>query len=56
MKKTWQGIKQIININNKAGVQINQLCHKGKQINTNQEMANTINEFFYRNWPQLHKV
>ena len=24
MKKTWQGIKQIININNKAGVQINQ--------------------------------
>ena len=51
MKKTWQGIKQIININNKAGVKINQLCHKEKQINTNQEMANTFNEFFYRNWP-----
>ena len=55
MKKTWQGIKQIININNKAGVQINQLCHKGKQINTNQEMANTFNEFFTEIGPQLDK-
>ena len=55
MKKTWQGIKQIININNKAGVQINQLYHKGKQINTNQEMANTFNEFFTEIGPQLDK-
>ena len=55
MKKTWQGIKQIININNKAGVQINQLCHKGKQINTNQEMANTFNGFFTEIGPQLDK-
>ena len=47
MKKTWQGIKQIININNKEGVQINQLCHKGKQINTN--------EFFTEIGPQLDK-
>ena len=55
MKKTWQGIKQIININNKADVQINQLCHEGKQISSNEEMANTFNDFFTEIGPQLDK-
>ena len=41
MKKTWQGIKQIINLNNKSGQQITQLCVSGKEINTNKEMADT---------------
>ena len=40
MKKTWQGIKQIININNKAG----------PQINTNE--VTTFNEFFTEIGPQ----
>ena len=53
MKKTWQGIKQIININNKTGPQINQLFYKGKQINTNEGMANTFNKFFTEIGPQL---
>ena len=35
MKKTWQGIKQLINLNNKTGRQINQIYHEGKYINTN---------------------
>ena len=51
MKKTWQGIKQIININNKKGAQVNHLFYKNKQINTNIEMANSFNDFFYGNWP-----
>ena len=55
MKKTWQGIKQIININNKADVQINQLCHNGKQISSNEEMANTFNDFFTEIGLQLDK-
>ena len=55
MKKTWQGIKQIININNKTDVQINQLCHKGKQISSNEEMAKTFNDFFTEIGPQLDK-
>ena len=55
MKKTWQGIKQIINLNNKTGPQITQLCHKGKLINTNEEMANTFNDFFTDIGPQLAK-
>ena len=36
MKKTWQGIKQIINMNNEAGPQTSQLFYKGMKINTNE--------------------
>ena len=50
-----QGIKQIININNKAGPQTSQLFYKGMQINTNQRMANTFNELFTEIGPQLDK-
>ena len=46
MKNTWQGIKQIINMNNKASPRITQLKYKGKQIDTNVDMANTFNDFF----------
>ena len=52
MKKTWKGIKHIININHKAGPQ---LFYKGMQINTNEDMANTFNEFFTEIGPQLDK-
>ena len=55
MKKTWQGIKQIINLNNKSGPQITQLNYKGKQINSNEEMANAFNNFFTEIGPQLDK-
>ena len=47
MKKTWQRIKQIINMNNKTGPQITSPNYKGKVIDTNLDMANTFNEFFY---------
>ena len=53
MKKTWLGIKEIINMNNKLGPQITQLKYKGKQINTNVDMANTSNDFFTNIGPIL---
>ena len=28
MKKTWQGIKQLISLNNKTGLQIKQIYHR----------------------------
>ena len=56
MKKTWQGIKQIININNKKGAQVNHLFYKNKQINTNIEMANSFNDFLFTEiGPKLDK-
>ena len=50
LKNTWQGIKHIININNKAGPQTSQLFYNGMQINTNEGMANTFQGILYRNW------
>ena len=46
MKKTWQGIKEIINMNNKSGPQINQLNYKGKLVDNNKDIANNFNDFF----------
>ena len=53
MKKTWQGIKQIINMNNKSGSQITQLNYDGKHIDTNIGMANSFNDFFTNIGPIL---
>ena len=53
MKKTWQGIKQIIIMNNKVSPQITQLKYKGKHINTNVDMPNTFNDFFTNIGPIL---
>ena len=51
----WQGIKQIINLNNGVGPHITQLQYKGKQIKTNEGMANTFNDFFTNIGPQEDK-
>ena len=53
MKKTWQGIKQIINMNNKLGPKITQLNYKGKMVDTNEDIANTFNDFFTNIGPIL---
>ena len=53
MKKTWKGIKDIININNKTRSQISQLVYKDKQITSNKGMANTFNDFFTNVGPNL---
>ena len=42
IKKTWQGIKQIINLNNKTESQVTQLNYMNKQVNTNLGMANAF--------------
>ena len=46
MKKTWKGIKDILNLKSKSGSYITQLMHEGKTITNNGEMANIFNNFF----------
>ena len=55
MKKTWQGIKEIININNRNSTKISQLSHDGKQLSSDEEMANAFNNFFTNVGPNLDK-
>ena len=55
MKKTWLGIKEIINLNNKVTPKVSQLHYENKQINNNVGMANAFNDFFTKIGPQLDK-
>ena len=53
MKNTWKGIKNIININNNRGSQINQLKYNGKNINNDVGKANAFNDIFTNVGPTL---
>ena len=53
MKKTWQGIKKIINMNNSVETNIPQLQYDDKLINTDKGMANAFNDFFTKTGPEL---
>ena len=55
MKKTWEGIKQIININNKIGPKIAQLHYQDEQLTTDSDMSNAFNDFFTKVGPNLDK-
>ena len=55
MKKTWTGIKEIINLNKNDKSQVSQLQYKGKNINDNETMANAFNDFFTKIGTELDK-
>ena len=55
MKKTWQGIKQIIKLNNSNKSVTTQLICEGKLVNNNKDMAEVFNVFFTDIGKQLDK-
>jgi len=55
MKKTWSGIKDIVNLKKSSTPQVSQLNANGKHITTNQEIATTFNNFFINVGPVLDK-
>ena len=55
MKKNWEGIKQMISINNKIGPGITQLNYLDNQLNTDLEISNAFNDFFTKIGPNLDK-
>jgi hypothetical protein len=46
MKKTWDGIRSIINISKKTSLKVNKLQHQGNLIDNGDGMANAMNSFF----------
>ena len=46
MKKTWEGIRNIINVTKKASLKINKLLNQGNVISDDHGMANAMNNFF----------
>ena len=55
IKKTWQGIKEIINVNKPKASDIPYLKYKNKKIDSKPEMANAFNDFFTNVGPNLDK-
>ena len=55
MKKTWKGMKDIINLNSKSGDQITKLNQNSKIIGNDYEMANICDNYFTNIGPRLDK-
>ena len=55
IRKTWKGIKSIVNVKNKFNQGISQLNIKGKIVSEPNDIANHINDFFVNVGPELDK-
>ena len=55
MKKTWDGIKKLINFDNSKTSNLPYLKYDNKKIDDKKNMANTFNDFFTQVGPNLDK-
>ena len=55
IKKTWEGIKRIVNTKNTVNYGISQLNIKGKIIVEPKEIVNSVNDFFVNVGPETEK-
>lgn len=46
LKKTWEGIRKLININKKINVSIEKIDKDNREISNNDEIADCMNHFF----------
>ena len=50
MKKTWDGIRNLINVSKKSSININKIVHENKTFTDNKSIAKTLNNYF-EHWP-----
>ena len=50
IKKTWQGIRSIVNVKNKHNLGLSQLLVNGKMFDETLDIANHMNDFFCKCW------
>ena len=55
IRKTWQGIRSLVNVKNKMNKDLTQLNINGKIIEESKDVANHINNFFVNVGPDLDK-
>jgi len=46
IKKTWEAIRDLINISKKSSTKINKIIHNNQHITDNKDIADTINNFY----------
>ena len=56
IKKTWEGIRRLVNVKKKDGYGISQLNINGKVIDDPKDIAENINEFFANVGPNTEKT
>ena len=56
LKKTWEGIKRIVNVKKTSNFTISQLNIKGKMIDNPEEINNSFNNFFVNVGPDTEKT
>ena len=46
IKKTWEAIRNLINVSKKSSTKINKIIHNNQHITDNKGIADTINNFY----------
>merc|ERR1711881_227345 len=53
MKKTWDGIRNLINVSKKSSININKIVHENKTFTDNKGIAKTLNNYFVNIGPSI---
>ena len=46
IKKTWEGIRDLINVSKKSSINISQIIHGNQTFNDKEGISNSLNDFF----------
>ena len=55
LKKTWDGIRDLINVSKKSSTNISKIIHKKETITDNKTISQTMNNFFVKIGPSIEK-
>ena len=56
MKKTWDGIRNLINVSKKSSISINKIIHDNKTFTDNKSIAKTLNNYFVNIGPSIEET
>ena len=55
-KKTWDGIRDLINVSKKSSININKIIHDNQTFTDNKSIAKTLNNYFVNIGPSIEKT
>ena len=55
VKKTWDGIRNVINVSKKKKTSPTKIIYKNEIKSSNIDMAESLNDFFYSRWVNIRK-
>ena len=55
MKKTWDGIRALINVSKKSSININKIIHDNKTFTDNKSISKALNKYFVNVGPSIEQ-